>query len=572
MASLRELLQKQRKGELGFWEEAELNEKLGRVGKKRAVLKAHKEHRLKSPDISTFARTINNSTYTSSFDRKSCVHFDKPSNFCKGGTKKHNLREYTAEQEPDHLLPKEHRIEFNKERDSWELTDEKTGAPINPKTLFNAEYKKYKGAGKRPKYENSVWEAIIVLNESHELDDLMKVKDYIEKAMNITCYRVAIHRDEGHIDEKGKVHINYHAHLDFVTLKDRKQNFQRGYTKQILPMVQTEVAKILKMQRGKVGSNAKHYEPKEYRKFIKQENKRQQLLKQMKDKDKRTAQEIAELKDKLQKAETLKFNKTIAYAYLKKQFDYYNDKFDKLGEPYNSKDHPLRKAFFAEITRYTKEIDPKEIDFLAFRQHLSVIESKYEKFLINEINDFKRLYNNSYQLSKERNAEITRLKGELAEKEKDLNAANAQITALNEKIKDAPEAQPTKAAEPKIAAAIEIPPQNENNAPKIENNVKTQEIPQEREKVENSREKSEIEVLIDKQNAEMQKFGVLDQNSRAKKLKELQARNLQIIEKANEIVVNVNDNSQELKFRANGCINKFRDFEKEISQKYGLSR
>lgn len=211
-------------------------------------------------DISNFARRLNQNPAKT--PRKSCARFEKT----KQGAREHNFREYKPEHEPDYLLPKE----FRKENEfwEWELKNDK-GEKLTPKEFFNAELAKYgKNKGKRPRYENSMWECVLVLNETHTKAEVLKVKDYIEKKLNITCYEFAIHRDEGHLDNNKRPVYNYHAHLNFVTIKDKQQNFRLTKTKRIMPQVQTEIAKLLNMPRGEFKSPRNHLRPQEYRQLM----------------------------------------------------------------------------------------------------------------------------------------------------------------------------------------------------------------------------------------------------------------------------------------------------------------
>jgi len=78
---------------------------------------------------------------------------------------------------------------------------------------------------------------------------------HIERKFNILCTRIAIHRDEGKVfkgaDGKETVKYNYHAHLNFVTYKNSRQNWRRQLIRRKdLSELQTEVAELLGMERG----------------------------------------------------------------------------------------------------------------------------------------------------------------------------------------------------------------------------------------------------------------------------------------------------------------------------------
>ena len=83
--------------------------------------------------------------------------------------------------------------------------------------------------------------------------DLKRLDQHFSDKYGFQCYQIAIHRDEGHIDEDGKEQINHHAHLEFITLdkKSGKNNYRRELiTPKVLRQIQTETAEILQMQRG----------------------------------------------------------------------------------------------------------------------------------------------------------------------------------------------------------------------------------------------------------------------------------------------------------------------------------
>lgn len=152
------------------------------------------------------------------------------------------------------------------------------------------------------------WSAVVNLNETHTEKDLKKLVDYFANTHGFQCYQAVIHRDEGHLVEnetglvwqsakhfffdketgiyyKGEcknpdaeiekqiwkksdeilaqniaeltkqfeIKINHHAHLEFITLdKETGKNHFRGglRTPKALSVMQTEVAKILGMNRG----------------------------------------------------------------------------------------------------------------------------------------------------------------------------------------------------------------------------------------------------------------------------------------------------------------------------------
>ncbi|GMB92723.1 hypothetical protein NHP200010_04340 [Helicobacter bizzozeronii] len=135
--------------------------------------------------------------------------------------------------------------------------------------------------GQKFQAKTYVYSAVVNLKPTHTMQDLEKLATHFKNKYGIQCYQIAIHRDEGHIDEFGNTHINHHAHMEFVTLDENtgKNNFKR-VPSLMLKQIQTEVATILDMQRGidKRISGAKRVEPRAYAKLMEQEKTRRKEL------------------------------------------------------------------------------------------------------------------------------------------------------------------------------------------------------------------------------------------------------------------------------------------------------
>lgn len=128
------------------------------------------------------------------------------------------------------------------------------------------------------------WSAVVNIKPDTTMNDLEKLAEYFEKIHGFQCYQIAIHRDEGHMNEQGEKIINHHAHMEFITL-DRQtgKNRQRDLDKTKLRGIQTAVSNILKMERGvdKRKSGAKRIEPRAYavlKEKEKREKKQEKLL------------------------------------------------------------------------------------------------------------------------------------------------------------------------------------------------------------------------------------------------------------------------------------------------------
>lgn len=101
------------------------------------------------------------------------------------------------------------------------------------------------------------------------MQDLERLAKHFETKYGFQCYQIAIHRDEGHIDDNGEKVINHHAHLEFITLdkESGKSLFRAELQKpKDLRQIQTEVAEILQMEWGqdKRISKRERIEPRKY--------------------------------------------------------------------------------------------------------------------------------------------------------------------------------------------------------------------------------------------------------------------------------------------------------------------
>lgn len=169
-------------------------------------------------------------------------------------SKSHSVAETTREFKAKYLLPEK----FRKTNEYWNYKNSSDIKNIDL-DFFNEELSKAnRKGGKIPKFENSSWEAVLNLNDNHNIDDVKKVLEHIEKKFNIKGTRIAIHKDEGNYNPiTNTVEYNYHAHLNFVTYKDGKQNWRLAFVnKDKLRDLQTEVAEILEMERGEFNSKS----------------------------------------------------------------------------------------------------------------------------------------------------------------------------------------------------------------------------------------------------------------------------------------------------------------------------
>ena len=118
--------------------------------------------------------------------------------------------------------------------------------------------------------------AIVNIKSDTTLDDLEKFGKELEKKLGTRVYQIAIHRDEGHVNENGEKVINEHAHFLMSGLDDFGRSIRRKLTKQMLRELQDLTAETLGMQRGRSAREAKRkrlntYEYKEAMKLKNQE-------------------------------------------------------------------------------------------------------------------------------------------------------------------------------------------------------------------------------------------------------------------------------------------------------------
>lgn len=104
--------------------------------------------------------------------------------------------------------------------------------------------------------------AIVNFNKEHSPKDIKKICDYLENKFDTKVIQYAMHRDEGHISENGEKIKNYHAHIEFMGLDSKGNSVRRKLDKKALIELQSDVASILEMQRGKNYTELKEKRPK----------------------------------------------------------------------------------------------------------------------------------------------------------------------------------------------------------------------------------------------------------------------------------------------------------------------
>jgi len=281
----------------------------------------------------------------------SSINFQK----AKSHSKAHNFREdYVS-----YLLEEK----YQKQNEYCEFFPDR-------KKVFQSELSKAKRKGGRiPKFENSNWEAVVNLNEEHNIVNLRIVAHMLEHLLNIICTDIALHRDEGYVQKNGKVKYNYHAHLNFITYKDGRQNWRKEHIKpKTLSKIQTMVARYLHMERGKIKSKAIRLEHKQYKYFaqkleeqkaaLKPENDNQEILLKIKTRHlKEKENEILELNKKLKEKEE-------EYQLLLKKLKEKEEQKTVL--PQNQDELIFLRKFYTKITNTELNLDLcSDVDYIA---------------------------------------------------------------------------------------------------------------------------------------------------------------------------------------------------------------
>ena len=169
---------------------------------------------------------------------------------------------HNADERPSYAIGG--KLEFN--RNGLDALKLKNQIIENAKEAYERNRKPKAPKFKATSYE---WSLVVNLKESSTMQDLEKLSKHFNDKYGFQCYQIAIHRDEGHIDENGQKIINHHAHLEFITLDKEtgKNNYRREkISPRVLRDMQSEVAQILQMERGEDRrlSGAKRIEPRAY--------------------------------------------------------------------------------------------------------------------------------------------------------------------------------------------------------------------------------------------------------------------------------------------------------------------
>ncbi len=146
---------------------------------------------------------------------------------------------------------------------------------------------------------------IFNINENTTKEEVEKVIKYLEDTLDTKVIQYSIHRDEGYVDENGNKKVNYHVHLEMLGLDSEGKSIRKKIDRKYLRKLQTEVSKILKMERGEDvrKTKRKRLDTYEYKEHIKRQKLELQELKneikQLKKENESLKKENQELKEEL---------------------------------------------------------------------------------------------------------------------------------------------------------------------------------------------------------------------------------------------------------------------------------
>ncbi|MGL2749791.1 mobilization protein [Helicobacter pylori] len=179
---------------------------------------------------------------------------------------------------PSYLIPQEFRGQNEVNRPSTQARG------LRDKIIENAHQTYLITFKQKSQAKSYQWSLVVNIKTNTTMSDLEKLAEHFEIKYGFQCYQIAIHRDEGYMDENNQPHINHHAHMEFITLnKENGKNMWGQINKVKLRQIQTEIAQILGMERGtdKRVSGIERIEP---RKYAQMKNKERKEL-QAKDKE-----------------------------------------------------------------------------------------------------------------------------------------------------------------------------------------------------------------------------------------------------------------------------------------------
>jgi len=260
---------------------------------------------------------------------------------------------------------------------------------------------------KLPSNTKTLFSAIINLKEDSTIEDVKKVAEHLEKKLDVKIYQIAIHEDEGHI-ENGEFIKNRHAHIMFSGLDENAQSIKRNKLNiHFLRQLQNDVANILQMERGKeraVGERKRldTYEYKKARKILEPETKDKEIEK-LKISKKELEKEISELRKEMIKSQEFSKEDYQALSNIKKQLKGKNVNLNDIYEIFKEFERTIKNRIKNKIIQ-----DIENTTFLTKNKAIEIVEKHTNtrkdvaKDFLNIVFKYKEL-EKKYQELKEEN-------------------------------------------------------------------------------------------------------------------------------------------------------------------------
>jgi len=261
---------------------------------------------------------------------------------------------------------------------------------------------------KLPSNTKTLFSAIINLKEDSTIEDVEKVAKYLEEKLKVKIFQIAIHEDEGYIED-GKFIKNRHAHIMFSGLDENAQSIKRNKLHiHFLRQLQNDIAEILKMERGKeraVGER-KRLDTYEYKKaqkimepIIKEKDKE---IKELKISKKDLEKQISELRKEMIQAQQFSKEDYQALSNIKKQLKgknvNVNDVYEIFKEFERTIKNRVKNKIIEDIENTTFLTKNKAIEII--EEHTTTKKSIANKFL-NIVFKYKQLEKENQELKQE---------------------------------------------------------------------------------------------------------------------------------------------------------------------------
>jgi len=226
--------------------------------------------------------------------------------------------------------------------------------------------------------------SIVNLKENSTREDLQNVVKLLEQKLNTKVIQFAIHEDEGHIDENtGENKINYHAHILFMGLDNNGKSVRKKLTKNLLRELQTDVAKVLKMERGSREKKTRRLDTYDYKQHKKLEA---QNTKELNKKIAELTKENEALKQK--NNELKKENETLKISVKDLKKDISNLR-TKMIQANQNQEQTFTREDYATLSKIKQQLNAKNIQEIAkkLEDYEQIINNRIKKQLTQKLQE-----------------------------------------------------------------------------------------------------------------------------------------------------------------------------------------